>query len=126
VSSKTTSKEREVQHQAVDEVVSAKTDKNQRLSFFESASSSQSLTFLCPFCDSQDRAYMIDACIVRIMKARKTLTHPQLMAQTAEQLIAFKPTAQIIKKRIEVYSGSRATLVYLVTLTIAFSIFLHG
>lgn len=34
----------------------------------------------------QDRVYQLDATLVRIMKARKTLTHPQLVAEALAQL----------------------------------------
>eukprot|EP01090_Pellita_catalonica_P012197 TRINITY_DN2593_c0_g1_i5.p1 TRINITY_DN2593_c0_g1~~TRINITY_DN2593_c0_g1_i5.p1 ORF type:complete len:729 (-),score=101.89 TRINITY_DN2593_c0_g1_i5:541-2727(-) len=48
----------------------------------------------------QDRQYQIDAAVVRIMKTRKTLTHPQLMAELYKQLkFPLKPMA--VKKRIE-------------------------
>jgi cullin 3 len=42
------------------------------------------------------------ACIVRIMKARKTLSHNELVAEVVRQLMTrFTPTPAIIKKRIE-------------------------
>eukprot|EP00898_Chlorokybus_atmophyticus_P003604 jgi/Chlat1/4244/Chrsp27S04315 len=50
----------------------------------------------------KDRRYAIDACIVRIMKSRKTLTHQQLVLECVEQLNRmFKPDFKVIKKRIE-------------------------
>eukprot|EP00823_Brevimastigomonas_motovehiculus_P006923 TRINITY_DN5949_c0_g1_i1.p1 TRINITY_DN5949_c0_g1~~TRINITY_DN5949_c0_g1_i1.p1 ORF type:complete len:757 (+),score=176.94 TRINITY_DN5949_c0_g1_i1:117-2387(+) len=50
----------------------------------------------------EDRKYAIEACIVRIMKARKTLTHQQLMAEVTSQLMQlFRPDPKIIKRRIE-------------------------
>jgi cullin-4 len=48
----------------------------------------------------QDRQYQIDAAIVRIMKARKTLTHALLMSELFQQLkFPLKPPD--LKKRIE-------------------------
>eukprot|EP01084_Bolivina_argentea_P156631 272978_1 len=47
----------------------------------------------------KDRQYQIDACIVRVMKARKELVHQQLMAQCLKQL-KFDAAPKQIKKRI--------------------------
>jgi len=49
---------------------------------------------------SRDRLYLIDAVLVRILKARKTILHQQLIPQILEQI---KVPAQLsdIKKRIE-------------------------
>jgi len=48
----------------------------------------------------QDRQYQIDAAIVRIMKTRKTLTHPMLISEVYQQLkFPIKPPD--LKKRIE-------------------------
>ena len=46
------------------------------------------------------KAYM-DAAIVRVMKARKTLTHSALEAEAMKQLQNFSPSSRDIKKRIE-------------------------
>ncbi len=49
---------------------------------------------------SHDRQYQIEACIVRIMKSRKTLTHPLLISELYSQL-KFPVTPADLKKRIE-------------------------
>ena len=48
----------------------------------------------------QDRQYQIDACIVRIMKTRKTLSHQLLISELFSQL-KFKMKPNDLKKRIE-------------------------
>eukprot|EP00797_Seminavis_robusta_P032439 Sro726_g193450.1 Cullin-3 (649) ;mRNA; r:20717-22663 len=49
---------------------------------------------------SRDRLYMIDASLVRIMKARKTILHQQLIPQVLEQVkVPAQPND--VKKRIE-------------------------
>uniref|UniRef100_A0A6A7GFC4 Cullin-4 n=2 Tax=Hirondellea gigas TaxID=1518452 RepID=A0A6A7GFC4_9CRUS len=48
----------------------------------------------------QDRLYQIDACIVRIMKSRKSLKHQLLVSGVYEQL-KFPATPLDLKKRIE-------------------------
>ena len=48
------------------------------------------------------RCNMMDAAIVRIMKARKTMDHASLVAETTRQLqVRFHPSVVEIKKRIE-------------------------
>ena len=48
----------------------------------------------------QDRQYQIDAAIVRVMKARRTLTHSLLVSELYQQL-SFPIKPPDIKKRIE-------------------------
>ena len=48
----------------------------------------------------RDRLHQADACIVRIMKTRKTLSHSDLMSETLNQ-IKFPAKGSDIKKRIE-------------------------
>lgn len=51
---------------------------------------------------SEDRKYAIEANIVRIMKARGSLTHQQLVAEVSKQLMSFfNPNPAQIKQRIE-------------------------
>uniref|UniRef100_A0A0G4FCL8 Cullin family profile domain-containing protein n=1 Tax=Chromera velia CCMP2878 TaxID=1169474 RepID=A0A0G4FCL8_9ALVE len=49
----------------------------------------------------EDRSIAIEAAVVRIMKARKTLSHQQLVTETLQQLSFFKPNPRAIKTRIE-------------------------
>lgn len=49
----------------------------------------------------EDRSFMIDAAIVRIMKARKVLPHTELMSEVFQQLMLFKPEPTQVRKRIE-------------------------
>ena len=49
---------------------------------------------------SRDRLYLIDAVLVRIMKARKTILHQQLIPQVLEQVKVPAQPADV-KKRIE-------------------------
>jgi cullin 4 len=49
---------------------------------------------------NRDRLYLIDAILVRIMKARKTILHHTLMSQVLEQVKVPAQTSDI-KKRIE-------------------------
>jgi cullin 1 len=49
----------------------------------------------------EDRSLTIEACVVRIMKARKTMGHQALFTEVMSQLHFFKPNPKVIKKRIE-------------------------
>lgn len=49
----------------------------------------------------EDRTVIIEAAVVRIMKARKTLSHQNLVAEVFSQLAFFKPNPKVIKRRIE-------------------------
>ncbi|KAI9139305.1 Cullin-3 [Paraphysoderma sedebokerense] len=50
----------------------------------------------------EDRRYLVEACIVRIMKSRKRLEHNELITEVTQQLgTRFLPSPQMIKKRIE-------------------------
>jgi cullin 3 len=50
----------------------------------------------------EERRYQTEACIVRIMKDRKQLTHNTLVNEVTRQLVSrFQPNPVDIKKRIE-------------------------
>ncbi len=50
----------------------------------------------------EDRRHLVEAAIVRIMKARKALGHNELFAEVTRQLSnRFTPSPQFVKKRIE-------------------------
>lgn len=50
----------------------------------------------------EERRHMVEACIVRIMKDRKTMGHNDLLSEVASQLAKrFQPSMATIKKRIE-------------------------
>jgi len=48
-----------------------------------------------------DRGHTIEAAIVRIMKARKTLSHQQLIAEVLTQLSFFRPDVKKVRRHIE-------------------------
>ena len=48
-----------------------------------------------------ERGSAIDATIVRIMKARKVLSHVQLVGEILQQLAFFVPDPKLIKQRVE-------------------------
>ncbi|SNX85851.1 related to Cullin-3 [Melanopsichium pennsylvanicum] len=50
----------------------------------------------------EERTFLVEACIVRIMKNRKTLGHNEMVQETIRQLTSrFQPKLSMIKKRIE-------------------------
>ncbi|EPQ31423.1 uncharacterized protein PFL1_00758 [Pseudozyma flocculosa PF-1] len=50
----------------------------------------------------EERKNMVEACIVRVMKDRKTMTHNELVSEVVRQLAArFQPNLSMVKKRIE-------------------------
>jgi cullin 3 len=50
----------------------------------------------------EDRRHLVEAVVMRIMKARKTLHHNELIAEVTRQLqVRFLPRPQFIKKRVE-------------------------
>uniref|UniRef100_A0A914ENV2 Cullin protein neddylation domain-containing protein n=1 Tax=Acrobeloides nanus TaxID=290746 RepID=A0A914ENV2_9BILA len=50
----------------------------------------------------EDRRHEVEAAIVRIMKARKMLSHSELIVESTNQLKArFNPDPMLIKRRIE-------------------------
>ncbi|KAM0814642.1 hypothetical protein AB5N19_00432 [Seiridium cardinale] len=52
--------------------------------------------------NAETRKYVVDAAIVRIMKARKDASHSELITQVVEQVARqFKPDINLIKSRIE-------------------------
>jgi cullin 3 len=55
-----------------------------------------------PFPVEEDRRHLVEAALVRIMKARKSLHHNDLIAEVTRQLsVRFTPAPQFVKKRIE-------------------------
>ncbi|CAD6563777.1 MAG: Cullin-3 [Tremellales sp. Tagirdzhanova-0007] len=50
----------------------------------------------------EERKHMVEACIVRVMKNRKTMSHNDLISEVAHQLSSrFNPSMGMIKKRVE-------------------------
>ncbi|KAL9183411.1 hypothetical protein ACHAXT_005198 [Thalassiosira profunda] len=55
-----------------------------------------------PVAVEEDRRHLLEAAVVRIMKARKTLNHNDLVAEVTRQLSGrFVPPPQFVKKRVE-------------------------
>eukprot|EP01029_Cantina_marsupialis_P015770 TRINITY_DN3465_c0_g1_i1.p1 TRINITY_DN3465_c0_g1~~TRINITY_DN3465_c0_g1_i1.p1 ORF type:complete len:746 (+),score=181.81 TRINITY_DN3465_c0_g1_i1:266-2503(+) len=51
---------------------------------------------------NEDRSLATEACIVRVMKARRQMNHTDLINEVMVLMSTFKPTAKLIKQRIEV------------------------
>ena len=49
----------------------------------------------------ESRGFMIEAAIVRIMKARRALEHRDLVSEVLTQLSTFKPDPKVVKQKIE-------------------------
>ena len=56
----------------------------------------------------EDRGQQIEACIVRVMKARKTLGHQQLVSEVLNQLQSFRPAPAMIKQKIDLKKELRS------------------
>jgi len=68
----------------------------------EASSATTAIDGTIPVAVEEDRRHLVEAAIVRIMKARKALNHNDLIAEVTKQLsIRFSPSPQFIKKRIE-------------------------
>mmetsp|Transcript_25837 Transcript_25837/g.48921 ORF Transcript_25837/g.48921 Transcript_25837/m.48921 type:complete len:768 (-) Transcript_25837:70-2373(-) len=66
------------------------------------AASSGLINGAVPVAVEEDRRHLVEASIVRIMKARKSLNHNDLIAEVTRQLSnRFQPPPMFIKKRIE-------------------------
>jgi cullin 3 len=70
--------------------------------FAAAASSAALADGSIPAAVEEDRRHLVEAAIVRIMKARKSLNHNDLIAEVTRQLsVRFAPAPSFIKKRIE-------------------------
>ncbi len=50
--------------------------------------------------NDQERGYIVDSTIVRIMKARNIVSHTDLIAETVSDIKTFTAEAKLIKQRI--------------------------
>lgn len=67
-----------------------------------SSAASSAANGAVPLPVEEDRRHLVEAAIVRIMKARKSLHHNDLIAEVTRQLsVRFTPVPQFVKKRIE-------------------------
>ena len=77
-------------------------NKNDTSAAPEASSAPVSVAGNIPVAVEEDRRHLVEASIVRIMKARKALQHNDLIAEVTKQLSnRFNPSPQFIKKRIE-------------------------
>ena len=76
--------------------------KNDSTTATESSAVPVTIAGTVPVAVEEDRRHLVEASIVRIMKARKSLNHNELIAEVTKQLSTrFNPPPQFIKKRIE-------------------------
>ena len=47
------------------------------------------------------RKFVLEACLVRVMKARKVLSHPEVLVEVTRQVTSFQPQPKAIKAAIE-------------------------
>lgn len=82
--------------------IASKNDNGNGATNQESAAAPSVINGSVPVAVEEDRRHLVEAAIVRIMKARKALNHNDLIAEVTKQLsIRFSPSPQFIKKRIE-------------------------
>jgi len=82
--------------------IASKNDNANGAANSEAASAPAVIDGSVPVAVEEDRRHLVEAAIVRIMKARKALNHNDLIAEVTKQLsVRFNPSPQFIKKRIE-------------------------
>lgn len=50
---------------------------------------------------NREREFIVDACVVRIMKSRKTMKYNELIPEVIKLINNFKAEIQLIKRRVE-------------------------